>query len=99
MKPINKYGSVRECEEIAFSFPPQHQDRQPGFEYVMEPRPVSETSMFKRKLENKTAIITGGDSGIGRAAAYDFVKKAQTSSLSIMTKNTTHRKPRIESGS
>ncbi len=75
MKPINKYGSVRECEEIAFSFPPQHQDRQPGFEYVMEPRPVSETSMFKRKLENKTAIITGGDSGIGRAAAYDFVKE------------------------
>ena len=55
--------------------PPQHQDRQPGFEYVMDPLPVSECGKRCRKLENKVALITGGDSGIGRAVAYDFVKE------------------------
>lgn len=57
------------------AFLPQHQDRQPGFEYVMDPLPVSECGKRCRKLENKVALITGGDSGIGRAVAYDFVKE------------------------
>lgn len=75
MKQNNNYGYMRECEDIPFSFPPQHQDEQPGLEYIMEPRPVSERQRCGRKLENKVAVITGGDSGIGRAAAYDFVKE------------------------
>lgn len=58
-----------------FAFPPQHQDRQPGFEYCMNPLPISECHKRRRKLEQKTAVITGGDSGIGRAVAYDFVKE------------------------
>ena len=68
-----------ECEKWEekddFAFPPQHQDRQPGFEYVMKPIPTSECGRQYRKLENKVALITGGDSGIGRAVAYDFVKE------------------------
>ena len=64
-----------DCKNAMFAFPPQHQNRQPGFEYVMKPLPVSECGRQYRKLENKVALITGGDSGIGRAVAYDFVKE------------------------
>lgn len=75
MKQNNKYGCIQECEDIQLSFPPQHQEKQPGLEYIMEPGPVSERQRCGRKLENKVAVITGGDSGIGRAVAYDFVKE------------------------
>lgn len=75
MNQNSMYGQIRECEDIPLSFPPQHQNRQPGFEYVMNPRPVSECRNCGRKLEDKVAVITGGDSGIGRAVAYDFVKE------------------------
>ncbi|GFH96724.1 general stress protein 39 [Lachnospiraceae bacterium] len=57
------------------AFPPQHQDRQPGLEYLMEPVPLSECGRTGRRLEGKAALITGGDSGIGRAVAYDFVRE------------------------
>jgi NAD(P)-dependent dehydrogenase (short-subunit alcohol dehydrogenase family) len=56
------------------TLPPQHQDRQPGLESDMTPRPKSVDRTYKGsgKLLNKTAIITGGDSGIGRAAAVCY---------------------------
>ena len=55
---------------MADSKPPQHQDRQPGREGEMEPRPDSGADWYRGsgKLEGKRAVITGGDSGIGRAA-------------------------------
>lgn len=81
MEQNYQYGYTRECESIPFSFPPQHQDRQPGFEYIMEPRPLSERQKCGRRLENKVAVITGGDSGIGRAVAYDFVKEGAAVAL------------------
>ena len=71
----NKYGYMTDCKEVPISFPPQHQNRQPGFEYEMKPRPMSECGEKCKRLENKVALITGGDSGIGRAVAYDFVKE------------------------
>lgn len=70
------YHNKYECDERSdYAFPPQHQNRQPGFEYVMKPLPTSECGKCYKKLENKVALITGGDSGIGRAVAYDFVKQ------------------------
>ena len=75
MDQCHEYGSVTMCEDIPLSFPPQHQEMQPGLEYIIQPQPVSERAQCGRKLENKAAIITGGDSGIGRAIAYDYVKE------------------------
>lgn len=42
------------------------QNRQPGIEADMEPKPIAELEEYKAagKLENKVALITGGDSGI-----------------------------------
>ena len=71
------YGQKKETKTVPIAFPPQHQNRMPGFEYEMNPRPISENPNYKssNRLKNKVAIITGGDSGIGRAVAYAFVKE------------------------
>ncbi|MCU0532611.1 MAG: SDR family oxidoreductase [Hydrococcus sp. Prado102] len=57
--------------------PPQTQESQPGRESEMTPKPQSEDSKYKGsdKLKEKVALITGGDSGIGRAVAIAYAKE------------------------
>jgi NAD(P)-dependent dehydrogenase (short-subunit alcohol dehydrogenase family) len=64
-------------EEKGSEIPKQHQTQQPGLETEMTPQPDSTMEEYRGsgKLETKVAIITGADSGIGRAVAVAFAKE------------------------
>ena len=70
--------------------PGQHQNRQPGLEWKMQPRPVFFEKIFfkEKKLEDKVAIITGGDSGIGRAVAVSFAQHGAHVIIFYLNENT-----------
>ncbi|SDZ19681.1 NAD(P)-dependent dehydrogenase, short-chain alcohol dehydrogenase family [Evansella caseinilytica] len=70
-----KYSEVSNLQKNGQ--PPQAQEQQPGFEEQMNPQPIYDDLNYKGsgKLKDKAVIITGGDSGIGRAVAVAFAKE------------------------
>lgn len=76
-KGIDEDGYGIKCTKFIVKYPMQEQPEQPGMEYLMFPKPVFDNPNYKAagKLNGKVAIITGGDSGIGRAVAVAYVKE------------------------
>lgn len=69
--------------------PPQHQNRQPGLEKEMTPGPQSERPQYKGtgKLSDKVAIITGGDSSIGRAVAILYAREGANLTIAYLNEH------------
>ena len=57
--------------------PPQEQDRQPGRQEAMRPAPQAEMRDYRGigRFAGKAALVSGGDSGIGRAVAIGYAKE------------------------
>ncbi|HWK22948.1 MAG TPA: SDR family oxidoreductase [Ureibacillus sp.] len=94
------YGKITQYEEVALTVPEQRQYRQPGLESLMVPQPIIENPNYKGsdKLTGKVALITGGDSGMGAAAAIAFAKEGADVAIAYLDEHedATRTKKRIE---
>ncbi|MVP00429.1 SDR family oxidoreductase [Paenibacillus lutrae] len=78
------------------TFPPQHQNNQPGIETQMDPQPQYQDRKYRPagKLEGKTALITGGDSGIGRAVAVAYAQEGADVAIVYLNEHSDAEKTR-----
>lgn len=78
-----------ETKEVPVTFPAQSQSNQPGDETQMKPEPIFDNPNYvgTGKLKDKSIIITGGDSGIGRAVAVAYAKEGADISIVYYNEN------------
>ena len=69
--------TYQEKTAVPETFPAQHQIQQPGSQRRMDPKPIAVGAAYKPagKLAGRAVIVTGGDSGIGQAAAVAFARE------------------------
>lgn len=97
MMPINQSGGTAVAQPVAAPisppippYPAQHQDQQPGIESLMNPKPLFDNPNYigSRKLQDKVAVITGGDSGLGRAVALAYAKEGAHVAIVYLNEHT-----------
>ncbi|HTV71751.1 MAG TPA: SDR family oxidoreductase [Rhizobiaceae bacterium] len=74
-------------------FPKQHQSK-PGAEWKLDPEPMYDAPFYlgSKKLDGKVALISGGDSGIGRAVAVLFAREGADVAISYLTEEADAKK-------
>lgn len=94
------YGEITKKEKVPMPQPEQRQLHQPGLESLMVPKPIIENPHYKGsgKLTGKIALITGGDSGMGAAAAIAFAKEGANVAIAYLDEHedANRTKKRIE---
>ena len=82
-------GFKDENVKTPITFVAQHQNIQPGMEYEMKPNPIFEDPNYvpSGKLKDKIVIISGGDSGIGRAVSILFAKEGANIVISYLNEH------------
>ncbi len=77
-----------ETQKLPRKFPEQHQEP-PGNEFAMKPRPeiIRPNYRGSDKLMDKVALITGGDSGIGRAVAVHFAREGADTAIVYLSED------------
>ncbi len=86
----------KQKQQTAPQRPAQKQKQQPGVEEKMTPKPEVETQAYKGsgKLRGKVAIVTGGDSGIGRSVAIYFAREGADVSVIYLDEHEDAKKTR-----